>query len=301
MLRFTKKQRQTYEAELLKTTRSKSRFSDVMGRLAKSKLGMVGLAIVVVLVILVIFAPLFTKYDYAAQDYSNRFQYPSMQHIMGTDDYGRDIWARMLYGGRISLLVAVIAVAISMVSGIVLGAVTGYFGGKVDIIICRILDILMAIPALLLAIVISAALGTGVVNTALAVSIGTIPGAARIVRSTVMTIKDQEYVEAAKATGSNNARTIFVHILPNTLPTLIVDSTLRIGGCILGIFGLSFIGLGVQPPTPEWGSILNVGRQYIRTFWPMTVYPSLMIALVMFGFNLLGDGLRDALDPKLKN
>jgi len=301
MIPITKKQKQDYQASLIQGSRKHSKFSEVMRRMSRSKLSMVGLVIVLLLIILVVFAPIFTQYGYSDADFGSKFQYPSSEHIFGTDNNGRDIWSRMLYGGRISLLVAVLAVIISMGSGIILGCITGYFGGKTDLIISRILDILMAIPGLLLAIVISAAMGTGVVNTALAVSIGTIPGSARIVRSTVMAIRDQEFVEAARATGSYHFRTMFVHILPNTIPTLIVDSTLRIGGCIMGISGLSFIGLGVQPPIPEWGSILNAGREYIRVFWPMTVFPAVFIALVMFGFNLLGDGLRDALDPKLKN
>jgi len=301
MLRVTKKQKQKYAGSLNDISRNRSQFGDVVRRLMKNKLSVIGTVIVIVLVILVVFAGFFTKYDYAAQNYAERFATPSAEHIFGTDDFGRDIWARVLYGGRISLLVAIVSVVISLGSGIIVGSIAGFFGGKVDLIISRVLDVIMAIPGLLLAIAISAALGSGPIKTAIAVSIGSIPSAARIVRSTVMSMKDQEFVEAAKATGSSSGRTIMVHILPNILAPVIVDATLRIGGCILAISGLSFIGLGVQPPTPEWGSILSEGRQYIRTYWPMTVFPGVFIALTMFGFNLFGDGLRDALDPKMKN
>jgi peptide/nickel transport system permease protein len=281
--------------------RKKSQWRDILGRLLRNKLGTTGLAIVVVLLILTIFAGVFTKYDYAAQDYSNKFAFPSWQHLMGTDNFGRDIWSRLLYGGRISLLVAVIAVVISIGAGMVLGAFAGYFGGKIDTVITRILDILMSIPSLLLAIAVSAALGSGPVNTAIAIAIACIPYDARIMRSTVMSVKSNEFVEAAKATGSRQLRVIFKHVLPNTLAPIIVGASLDIGGNIMAISGLSFIGLGVQPPTPEWGSILALGRLYIRDFWPIIVFPSLFIVLTLFGFNLFGDALRDALDPRLKD
>ena len=301
MLRVTRKQKEAYAASLISMTRRRSQFGDIIRRLFKNKLSIIGLAIVLVLVILTVFAPVFTKYNYDAQEFSNKLAFPSAEHIFGTDNFGRDIWSRMLYGGRISLLVAVVAVAISLSAGIILGATAGFFGGKTDTVISRILDVIMAIPGLLLAIAVSAALGSGPIKTAIAISISGMPSAARIVRSTVMSIKNNEFVEAATATGSSSARIILIHILPNILAPVIVDATLRLGGSILQISGLSFIGLGVQPPTPEWGSILSAGREYIRTFWPMTVFPGVFIALTMFGFNLFGDGLRDALDPKLKN
>lgn len=287
--------------ELIELSRKRSQWRDILGRLLRNKLGMVGVVIVIVLVFMAIFPGLFTKYDYDVQDYSSLFLYPSSEHIMGTDNFGRDIWCRCLYGGQISLLVAVLAVIISTTFGIIFGSISGFFGGKVDLVITRINDILMSIPALLLAIAISSALGSGPVNTAIAIAISGIPYSARLMRSTVMTIKDNDFVEAAKATGSSNLRTIFRHVLPNTVAPIIVNATLEIGGNIISISGLSFVGLGVQPPIPEWGSILNAGREYIRDFWPLIIFPSIFIILTLFGFNLFGDALRDALDPRLKD
>jgi len=295
-----KKRGETTKA-LEEVIRKKSQWKDIMRRLVKNKLGTTGLAIVVILLILTIFAGVFTKYPYADQDYSNIFAFPSWQHLMGTDNFGRDLWSRLLYGGRISLLVAIVAVIISIGSGMVFGAFAGYFGGKIDTGITRFLDILMSIPSLLLAIAVSAALGSGPIKTAIAIAIASIPYDARVMRSTVMSIKSNEFVEAAKATGSTNVRIIFRHVLPNTIAPLIVSASLDIGGNIMAISGLSFIGLGVQPPIPEWGSILAAGRLYIRDFWPIIVFPALFIALTLFGFNLFGDALRDALDPRLKD
>lgn len=298
---ITKKQKQEHIEKLEKmTNRRHSQWRDVMRRLMRDKLAVVGLVIVVVLIFITLFAKVIAPYDYSAQDLTNKFQMPNAEHIMGTDNYGRDLFSRILVGGQISLLVALIAVVLALVVGGVLGATAGYFGGIYEVIVMRLLDILMAIPGLLLAVAVSAALGTGTMNTALAVSIGSIPSSARILRATVLTIREQEYVEAARATGSTDLRIIMKHILPNTLAPLIVDTTLRIGGCIMQISGLSFVGLGVQPPTPEWGSILSSGREYVRDFWPLVIFPGAAIMLTMFGFNVLGDGLRDALDPKLK-
>ena len=301
MIPLTRKKKEEYIASLESAANSHGQWRDIVGRLLRNKLGVVGMTIVVVLLILVVFAPVFTKYPYDQQSFPNRFKYPGMTYLLGTDNFGRDLWSRLLYGGRISLLVSVVAVCLSMGIGTILGSTAGYFGGKVDTIIMRILDILMAIPHLLLCIAISAMLGSGPMRTALAISISGIASASRIIRSTVMSIKGNEFVEAARATGSTHLRVIFRHILPNTIAPLIVDSTLRIGANIMLISSLSFIGLGVQPPIPEWGSILSAGRDYIRDFWPMTVFPGLFIMLTLFGFNLFGDALRDALDPKLKN
>jgi len=281
--------------------RRRSQWRDVWRRLVRNRLGMLGLCIVALLVIAVVGAPLFSNHDYTHQDFSNRFSYPSRANLLGTDDFGRDIFTRLLHGGRISLLVALISVFLSSSIGIFLGSMAGYYGGRVDLILTRVLDTLMAVPSLMMAIAISAALGTGPVNTALAISVSGIPHSMRIMRSTVLAIKSNEFVEAARATGSKNMRILFKHILPNTIAPLIVNSTLLIGGNIMAISSLSFIGLGVQPPTPEWGSMLAAGRQFIRDFWPIVVFPAMFIMMTVFGFNLFGDGLRDALDPRLKD
>ena len=275
------------EETLLK---KRSQMRDIWRRFKSNKLAMVGLVIVVVIVLSAVFADVITPYEYSARS-SDRLVFPCLAHPFGTDNYGRDLLSRVIYGGRISLLVSLLGLLISVGIGSVLGATAGYFGGPYETIVMRLMDIIMAIPGTLMAVAVSALLGNGVV----------IAPSARMLRATVLTIRDQEYVEAARARGSGNFRIIIRQILPNTLSPLIVDSTLRIGTNIMMISGLSFIGLGVQPPTPEWGSILNTGREFITTFWPMITFPGIAIMLTMFGFNVMGDGLRDALDPKLKH
>jgi peptide/nickel transport system permease protein len=300
MIAVTRKQKEDYMQSLEEMTRKRGQWRDVLHRLFKNKLAVFGLILVAIVLFGVIFANFLTPYDYSAQDFSNRFTYPCLAHPLGTDNFGRDLLARILYGGRVSLVVALIAVAIALVLGGLLGAVAGYFGGWVDTIIMRVIDILMAIPGMLLAVAISAALGTGVVNTGIAVGLSSIPGGARILRSTVLTIRNEQYITAARSCGASHTRIIFKHVLPNTIAPLIVDASMKIGMAILTISSLSFVGLGVHEPTPEWGAILNSGRAYIRDFWPMVIFPGLVIMITLLGFNLLGDGLRDALDPKLK-
>lgn len=285
----------------LEDLKKRSQFWDIWRRLRRNKLAMLGLIIVLVLVLSAIFANFIAPYDYAQQDLTNMKAWPSREHLLGTDDYGRDILSRIIYGGRVSLLVAILSIVFGLVVGGILGISAGYFGGIYDGAVMRIMDIVMAIPGFLLAVCISAALGSGVLNTAIAIGIGCVPGYARLLRALVLSIREQEYVEAARATGASDLRIMFRQIVPNILSPVIVESTLRIGGCILMISSLSFIGLGVQPPTPEWGSMLSAGRALIRSFWPIVTFPGLAIMLTLFGFNLFGDGLRDALDPKLKN
>lgn len=296
-----KKRDAAVEGALVNMATHRGGGSDFIRRMLRNKIGLVGTFICFVLIVLCAGAPLFTKWDPYAQSIVDKFILPNEDHFMGTDDFGRDIWCRLLYGGRYSLLIALGSAVISTISGLILGSCAGYFGGKTDLIITRFLDILQAIPSLLLAIAISSALGSGPVNTMIAIAIGNIAGGARIMRSTVLSIRDNEFVEAARATGSRDLRIIFVHILPNTIAPLAINASMGIGGSIGAISGLSFIGLGVQAPTPEWGSILAVGKTYIRDFWPLVLFPSLFIALTIFGFNLFGDALRDALDPKLKD
>lgn len=288
-------------AELdIKEMRKHGQWKDVFHRLRKNKLAMVGLAMVVILILSSVFANVLAPYDPYELQMSNRFAPLSWEHPLGTDNYGRDILSRILYGGRTSLLVSMVSLVISTVLGIIIGITVGYFGGKFDFIVMRIMDIIMAIPSTFLAIAIMAALGAGTFNTALAIAISGIPMVCRVIRGSVLSLRDQEYVEAALATGSGHARIMLKHILPNTLAPILVECTLRIGGNILAISGLSFIGLGISEPTAEWGAMLAFGRQYIRDYWPLVTFPGVAIVLTLFGFNVFGDGLRDALDPRLK-
>lgn len=280
--------------------KKRSQLLEIWDRLKTNKLAMVGMAIVLLLIVCAIFADWIAPYDINMQNPTQRLLYPSLAHPLGTDNYGRDILSRIIYGGRISLLVSLMAVVCSVVVGGLIGAVSGYFGGKVDTIIMRLMDMLMAIPGTLLAICVSSMLGNGIWQTAVAVAVGGIAPSCRMMRATSLSIRGEEYIEAARACGSRNLRVILSHVIPNCLAPIIVDCTLRLGGNIMMISGLSFIGLGVQPPTPEWGSMLNSGREFIRQFYPLITFPGLAIMLTMFGFNMFGDGLRDAMDPKLK-
>lgn len=287
-------------ADHLNPIKKRSQWRDVWKRLRRNKLAMIGMVIVILLILMAIFADFIAPYDYDAADFGARLEFPSKEHLLGTDNFGRDLLSRIIYGGRTSLLVALTALVISLIIGGFFGATAGYFGGTYETIVMRIVDIIMAIPGLLLAVSVSAALGTGTMNTAIAISVSGIPAYVRIVRAQFMTIRSEEYVEAARATGSSDMQIIFKQILPNALSPIIVETTLRIAFNILQISSLSFIGLGVQPPTAEWGSIMTAGREYIRDFYPLVTFPGIAIMLTLFGFNLLGDGLRDALDPKLK-
>jgi len=278
----------------------RSQLADIWLRLRRNKLAMVGMVIVILLVLVAIFADVISPYDYTKQELVNKLDFPSAAHIFGTDQYGRDIFSRVIQGGRTSLLLSLMAACISLFCSLIIGSIAGFFGKKADTVIMRFIDILQAVPPMLMAVCVSAMLGNGTWQTAVAISIGGIAPGTRMIRAQVLTVRDNEYVEAAKATGSKNLRVIFKHVLPNCLAPIIVETTLRLGSNILAISGLSFIGLGVAPPTAEWGSILNEGRQFIRTFYPMITFPGVFIALTMFGFNVFGDGLRDALDPKMK-
>lgn len=284
------------------TTPKKRRkgFGEVMHRLRKSPMAMAGLVILGIIFFLAIFADLIAPFPFAKQNLMHAFEAPSAQFLLGTDEFGRDILSRIIYGARISLLVGFIAVGIAMCIGGVLGAVAGYYGGRTDNLIMRAMDILLSIPSILLAIAIAASLGPGLFNLMIAVGIAAIPQYARIVRGSVLSIRGQEFVEAARAVGSSDARIIFKHILPNCLAPIIVQGTLGVATAILVAAGLSFIGLGTQPPIPEWGAMLSGGRSYIRDYPYMTLFPGLAIMLTILALNFVGDGLRDALDPKLK-
>ena len=278
----------------------KKRRGTVWRRLKKSKTAMLGLGINAVIVFMAVFADLVAPYPYDIPDATAIFQYPSWEHIMGTDDFGRDIFSRVIYGARVSLVIALMSVTISIACGVTLGVTAAYFGGSYETVIMRLLDGFMAIPSLLLAISISSALGNGQLQTAIAIAISNIPTFARVSRASVITVKETEYVEAARSIGARNGRIILKHILPNALSPIFVQATLSIVNAILTIAMLSFIGLGIEPPTPEWGSMLSLGRAYIRDFWPIVTFPGVMIMVTVISFNMLGDGLRDALDPRLK-
>lgn len=277
-----------------------SRFGLAMRRFCRNRAAVVSLIFVIILVLAVIFADHITPYEYDAQDLSNRLQHSSWEHLMGTDNFGRDTLTRILRGGRISLFVASIAGVLSILGALILGAISGYYGGSVDNVIMRICDIFTSIPGLIMAMTMSAALGSGLLNTAIAISVSSIWGMVRLLRASILTIKDAEYVEAAKAFGAKDWQVIYRHIIPHCLAPLIVQAAMSFGGSINSIASLSFLGLGVQPPTPEWGNMLSAGKEYITTFWPMIFWPGLMIGLCLLAFNQIGNGLRDALDPRMK-
>lgn len=281
--------------------RRNSQFWLTLGRLKRNHLAMVGLAIIVVMIILALLAPYISPYPYEAADFKNRYATPSAEHWFGTDELGRDIFSRLLYGSRYSLRIGLISVAISAIGGIFFGALAGYFGGAVDNIIMRLLDVLQAMPGIVLAIAISAALGPGLTNSVIALSISSIPGYARMTRASILNVRKMEYLEAATSINCSNARIIWKHVLPNALSPLIVQATMGIAGAIMGAAMLSFIGLGVQPPTPEWGAMLSAGRNYLRDYPHLCIFPGIMIMMAVLSLNMLGDGLRDALDPKLKD
>lgn len=282
--------------------KKRSQFVEIWQRLKRNKMAMVGLAILFILVLGAIFADVICDYDAMVikQDIPNRLQGPSADHWFGTDEFGRDIFARIIHGSRVSLVVGIISVSIALILGGAFGAFAGFYGGKVDMVIMRVMDVFLAIPSILLSMTIVAALGTDLVYVMLAIGISSVPNYARIVRAAVMSVKDQEFVEASKAMGAGNATIIFKEILPNCLAPIIVQATLSVAGAILSTASLSFIGLGVQPPDPEWGAMLSSGRQYMRDALHLTLFPGLAIVITILALNLLGDGLRDALDPRLK-
>ncbi|WP_138420699.1 nickel transporter permease [Aquibacillus sediminis] len=280
--------------------KSPSLWLDALQRLVKSKTSFIGLCLILLLILTAIFAPLIATHEPTSQDIINRYQAPSSEHWLGTDELGRDIFSRIVYGTRISIQIGVIAVGISAIVGIFLGCVAGYFGRWLDLIIMRFIDILMAFPSILLAIALVTVMGPSLRNAMIAVGLVGIPQFARIVRSTVLSVKETEYIEAARSIGAKNGKILFSHVLPNCMAPIIVQATLSIGTAILDAAGLSFLGLGAEPSIPEWGAMLSDGRAALQTSPWVVTFPGLAILLVVLGFNLLGDGLRDALDPKMK-
>ena len=291
------------EQEEKQTYKKRSQVSAVWHRLKKNKLAMLGLIILCVMIGLAVFADFIADYDTVVigQDMSQRLLTPSLEHLCGTDQFGRDVFARIIHGGRLSLSLSIISMSIAVAIGAFIGAVAGYYGGRVDDVLMRLMDILLAIPPMLMSISIVAALGQSMVNLLIALAIAYIPVFARVIRSTILSIKGQEFVEAARACGTSNARIILRHIIPNAIGPIIVEATLTMGAAILVISSLSFMGLGIEPPAPEWGTMLYEGREVIRSSPYLIIFPGIAIALSVMSLNLLGDGLRDALDPRLKN
>src|SRR6056297_230898 len=268
-------------------------------KLLKNRVGRTGLIFLCILLFIALFAPLIAPYDPLDDNLLNRYKAPSKEHWMGTDGMGRDILSRIIYGSRISLRVGLLSISIALVVGSLLGLLAGFYGGIIDMIIMRAMDILLAFPSILLAIAIVTILGPQLKNAILAIGIINIPRFARVIRSSVISIRESEYIDAARALGANDIRIIIFHLLPNALAPLIVQSTLSIANAILEAAALSFLGLGAQPPQPEWGAMLSDARAALqRAPWAAT-FPGLAIIFGVFGFNLLGDGLRDALDPKM--
>jgi len=275
-------------------------YADAGRRLRRNRAAMAGLVVVLLLALLAIFAPVIAPADPIAQDLDARLLPPSHQHWLGTDDLGRDLLTRIIYGGRVSLTVGLVSIGIALAVGTVLGLAGGFYRGISESVIMRTMDIMLAFPATLLAIFIVGIRGPGLNNAMLAIGVINIPIFARIVRGSTLRVRQEDFVEAARALGGSQLRILNRHILPNTLAPIIVQTTLAIGGAILEAAGLSFLGLGAQAPTPEWGSMLTNTREFLRDAPWAATFPGLAILVTVVGFNLLGDGLRDALDPRLR-
>lgn len=273
----------------------------VIRRMMRNKAALVGAVLILIMVFGALTATWITGYSYDAIDVLNAYASPSWKHWFGTDELGRDILTRLMYGGRYTLSIGVLSVAISAGFGVVIGSIAGYYGGRLDNYIMRFLDIIQAFPQILLAIALSAAFGTGFDKCILALGLSGIPNFARLMRANILTIRDTEYVEAATSINCSSARIIVRHVLPNAISPLIVQTSMAIANAGLAAATLSFIGLGVQPPTPEWGAMLSAGRDYIRYYPHLVLFPGIAIMLTTLSFNLIGDALRDALDPKMKN
>ncbi|MGH3327551.1 MAG: ABC transporter permease [Streptomycetales bacterium] len=268
--------------------------------LTRNRAAVAGLVIIAILGLLAVAAPLFTPYDPAQQNLSAALNPPSAAHLLGTDNLGRDILTRIIYGGRISLMVGVLAVALAVSIGVPLGLLSGYFGGWVDMLIQRVADIMLSFTTFLLALALVAVLGVGLKNVIIAAGVGVVPQFIRLARGMALSLREQTYIEAARAFGVSDLTILRRHVLRNGLAPIVVYATLNIGITILVAAGLGFLGLGVQPPTPEWGTMLGEGREYIFHASYLATFPGLVIFFAVLGFNLLGDGLRDALDPSLQ-
>lgn len=285
-------------AETAAVEKPESRLKSMWDAFKKNKAALFGLCVIIFLVIIAIIGPYITPYDPNKQIMAEAKQTPSAAHWFGTDNLGRDIFSRIIVGTRVSLFVGIAAVAFSLIIGTVLGSVAGYFGGMLDAVIMRIMDMMLSIPSILLAITLMAAMGKGIDKAIIAIGVVSIPEYARIIRSAILSAKENDYVAAARVIGCSDGRIIFHHILPNVVSSIVVRATLGISGAILDTAALGFLGLGVQPPTAEWGDMLGRVRSMILVYPHMLIFPGLAITLAVLAFNLFGDGLRDALDPK---
>ncbi len=264
----------------------------------KNKLAVSGLAAILFLVVIAVFAPSLSRYNPIEGDIIQRLSPPSAAHIFGTDELGRDVFTRMIYGTRISVTIGIVAVSISVLIGVSLGLLSGYFGGRTDDILMRFVDIMLCFPTFFLILMVIAFLGANIFNVIIVIGLTSWTGLARLVRGETLSVKERDFIVAAEGLGLSRPRIIFVHILPNVIAPVIVSSIFGVGGAILTESGLSFLGLGVQPPTPSWGNILTSGKDYIHIAWWLSLFPGLAILITVLGWNLLGDGLRDVFDPR---
>ena len=287
----------------LEVQESRSFWQDVGRRFIRNNKTLIGLVMLAIIVLMCLYGMIFLDYETQVinQDIPNKLQTPSLAHLFGTDDLGRDIFNRIVYGARYSLFIGFSATIISLSVGSILGCIAGYFGGKTDNIIMRLTDVFIAIPSTLMAIAVVSALGPNFANLIIAIALGDIPGYARIIRSSVLSIRDNEFVEASVAVGGSSIHIMAQHIFPNTLAALIVQATLGVGYVIIAASGLSYLGLGVMPPAPEWGAMLSEAQAQIRYFPHQVIFPGIAIVVTVLALNLLGDALRDAIDPTLKD
>jgi peptide/nickel transport system permease protein len=283
-----------------KTIQGRLPLTGVFKGLKRHRLALIGAVIIFVLIVIAILAPFIAPHDPIEQNLEHRLLPPNMEYLLGTDNLGRCILSRLIYGASVSLLISIMVVGISTFVGVILGLLAGYSGGLIDEIIMRIVDILLAFPGIILALVVVGILGPSLYNVMLALAVVGWTSYARVVRGLVLSVKEKEFIEAAQALGASDARIMFRHILPNIMAPVVVMATLGMAHVILAAAALSFLGLGAQPPTPEWGSMLNGGRAFMRTAPHLTIFPGLAIMVTVLAFNFLGDGLRDALDPRLK-
>jgi len=285
----------------IKQLKKKSRFAMTWRQLRKNKVAMASLVVLIILILVAIFAPYLAPYGYEVADKRHALEGPSPEHPLGTDRLGRDVLSRLIWGSRQSISIGILAILISAILGIFIGSIAGYFGGWVDNLLMRLLDIYQSIPMMLLCITFAAVLGPSLKNAIIAIGISMVPGFARLMRAQILTVRDMEYIEAARCCDASDLRILVTHIIPNAISPIIVNITMSIGGAVMSGAGLSFIGLGVQSPVAEWGAMISDARNYLRANGYLALYPGLCIMITVLGFNLLGDGLRDALDPKLKN